>query len=326
MRAVVATKYGSPDVLELREVDKPRPGDNEILIKIHASTVTAGDCEVRRFDMPTWIWLPMRLYMGIRKPRINILGQELAGIIEETGKNVTRFKKGDAVFLPTDMSMGAYAEYKCVKEDAAIALKPKNMSFGESATLCVGGINALYFLRKARIEPGDKVLIYGAGGSIGTYGVQIARYLGAEVTAVDSADKLEMLRSIGAEYVIDYRNEDFTAIGKKYDVILDVVGKSPYSRSIRALTDHGRYLLANPNPTLALKAIFTNITSHKRALPAIANHQTDDLNFLKALVEEGKLKAVVDRRFKLEELAEAHRYVETGRKKGNVIIEISREL
>lgn len=320
MKAIVCTKYGSPDVLQLQEVEKPTPKDNQVLIRVHAATVTAGDCELRRFKFPILFWLPLRLYIGIRKPRIKVFGQELAGEIESVGKEVTQFKKGDQVFAPTEMSFGAYAEYICLPGNYTIATKPSNMTCEEAATIPTGGLNALYFLRKANIERGEKVLINGAAGSIGTIAVQIAKSLGAEVTGVDSAKKLEMLRSIGADQVIDYTREDFTKSGKTYDVILDVAGKSSYSRCVKALTRKGRYVLANPSISLIVRGLWTSMTSSKKVITGLANYKVEDLNYLKEMIEAGKIKSVIDRRYGLEEVAEAHRYVEEGHKKGNVVI------
>jgi 2-desacetyl-2-hydroxyethyl bacteriochlorophyllide A dehydrogenase len=320
MRAIIWPKYGSPDVLELKEVEKPAPGDNEVLIKIVAATVFAGDCEMRRFDFPVSFWLPLRLMFGLRKPRIKILGQELAGEIEAVGSEVTQFKKGDPVFAPTDMGFGAYAEYICLPGTHPMALKPTNITFEEAATIPTGGLNALHFLRKGNVQNGQKVLINGAAGSIGTFAVQIAKTLGAEVTAVDSAGKLDMLRSIGADHVIDYMREDFTKNGETYDVIIDVVGKSSFSRSVRSLKQNGRYVLGNPRFSGMIKGLWTSMISSKKVIIALASYRTEDLVFLKELFEEGKIKSVIDRRFPLEQVAEAHRYVESGQKKGNVVI------
>jgi len=257
MKAIVWTKYGAPQVLRLREVEKPSPKENEVLVKIHATTVTAGDCEMRRLELPLFLSTPMRIYNGLRAPkRITILGQELSGEIEAAGANVKSFKPGDQVFGTTGFNLGGYAEYICLagdSEESALALKPVNMSFEEAAAVPFGGLESLHFLRQAHIQPGQKVLINGAGGSIGTFGVQLAKHYGAEVTAVDSADKLDMLLSIGADHVIDYREEDFTKSRKKYDVVFDVIGKSPFSGSIRALEEGGCFLMANPRISYMLR-------------------------------------------------------------------------
>ena len=323
MKAIVWTKYGPPDVLQLREMEKPTPQDNEVLIRTVAATVTAGDCEVRSLKLPLWLGLPLRIYVGIQKPkRLTILGQELAGEIEAVGKNVTKFKKGDAIFAVTGFGMGAYAEYKCLPEDGALAIKPTSLSDEEAATIPVGGLEALHFLRKGNIQRGQKVLINGAGGSIGTIAIQLAKHFGADVTAVDSAEKLEMLRSVGADNVIDYTQEDFTKNGERYDVIFDVVGKSPFSRSIRSLTHSGCYLIGNPSLSKKFWGAWISKRSSKKVATDAAGHRAEDLIFLKELIEAGKIKSVIDRRYPLEQIPEAHRYVETGRKKGNVVIAI----
>jgi NADPH:quinone reductase-like Zn-dependent oxidoreductase len=268
----------------------------------------------------------MRLYVGVRKPkRVTILGQELAGEIEAVGKDVKLFKEGDQVFAATGFGFGGYAEYTCLPEDpemGVLATKPANMTFEAAAAVPVGGLEALHFLRKGDLQSGTKVLINGAGGSIGTIAIQLAKYYGAEVTAVDSTGKLDMLRSIGADHVIDYTQEDFTKSGETYDVILDVVGKSPFSGSIRSLSKNGFYLLANPRLSHMVRGRWTSMTSSKRVISGAASHKTADLLFLKELIEAGKLKTVIDRRYPLEQMAEAHRYVEKGGKKGNVVITV----
>ena len=328
MKAIVYTKYGPPDVLQLKEVEKPTPKDNEVLIRIYATTVTAGDCELRRLKFPIWLWLPMRIYVGLRKPkRITILGQELAGEIESVGKDVKLFKIGDQVFGTTGFGMGTYAEYKCLPEEpkemeGLLAIKPANMTYEEAAAVPTGGLNALHFLRKGNIQSGQKVLINGAGGSIGTFAVQLAKSFGAEVTGVDSTRKLDMLRSIGADQVIDYTQEDFTKSGQTYDVIFDVVGKSSFSRSVRSLKQNGRYLLANPGLSQMVRGLWTSIRSSKKVIFGAASQKTEDLIFLKELIEAGKIKSVIDRRYPLEQIPEAHRYVDKGHKKGNVVISV----
>jgi NADPH:quinone reductase-like Zn-dependent oxidoreductase len=328
MKAIVWTRYGPPDGLQLREIEKPTPKENEVLIKVHATTVTAGDCELRSLKLALFLSLPMRLYAGVRRPtRIAIIGQELAGEIESVGKNVERFKEGDQVFGSTGFGSGTYAEYICLPEipgdmDGALAIKPANMTYEEAAAVPTGGLEALHFLRQAEIQSGDAVLINGAGGSIGTFGVQLAKYWGAEVTAVDSASKLEMLRSIGADQVIDYTQEDFTKSGRTYDVIFDVVGKSSYSGSIRSLKENGFYLIANPKLSKMVRGLWTSKRSGKKVISGAASHKAADLIFLKELIEAGKLRTVIDRRYPLEQTAEAHQYVETGHKKGNVVITV----
>jgi NADPH:quinone reductase-like Zn-dependent oxidoreductase len=327
MKAIVWTNYGSPDVLQLGEIAKPIPNAKEVLIKIHATTVTAGDCEARNLRMPILIRLPMRMYVGLRKPkRIAVLGQELAGEIEEVGKDVKRFNVGDQVFGTTGLGFGAYAEYICLPETSAmgvLATKPANMTYEEAAAVPTGGLEALHFMRKGNVQRGEKVLIIGAGGSIGTFAVQLAKYFGAEVTGVDSTGKLEMLRSIGADQVIDYTQEAFTRNGETYDVIFDVPGKSSFSGSIRSLKQNGRYLLANPGLSHTLQGSWTSLRSGKKVIFGAASQNTEDLIFLRDLIEAGQIKAVIDRRYSLEQIVEAHRYVETGHKKGNVVIEVS---
>jgi len=322
MKAVVATRYGSPDVLELREIGKPVPTDDEVLIRICAATVTAGDCEIRRFDIAPLFWIPARLFLGILKPRKKILGQEMAGEVVAVGKDVTRFKKGDQVFGPTAMTLGAYAEYLCVPEKYPIAKKPANMTFQKAATVPTGGLNAIHFLKKADIQPGEKILINGAAGSIGTYAIQLAKLDGAGVTAVDSTKKLDTLHSVGADHVIDYTKQDFTKDGNTYDIIFDVVGTSPFSKSINSLSADGRYLLANPSLSAMLRGAWISKLTRKKVITGLANYATEDLHYLRDLIEAGKIQAVIDRRYPLTQLPEAHRYVETGRKMGNVVITI----
>jgi NADPH:quinone reductase-like Zn-dependent oxidoreductase len=299
MKAVIWTRYGLPHVLHLQEASNPVPKDHEVLIKVRAATVTAGDCELRRFDMAAWIWLPVRLYMGILRPRIKILGQELSGDIESVGSAVTQFKVGDAVFAPTKMSMGAYAEYICLPANYAIGIKPVNMSYEEAATLSVGGLNALHFIRKAGIRPGEKVLINGAAGCIGTYAVQLAKLEGAEVTAVDSTRKLPVLSSIGADHVIDYLKDDFLTMKMTYDVIIDIIGTTPFSQSIRLLNPNGRYVLGNPTVTGMLRGAWTSKTSNKKVIVALAPYRPEDMAYLKELAEAGKIRSVIDQRFSL---------------------------
>ena len=309
MKAIVWTKYGPPDGLRLEEVEKPTPTDDQVLIRI-----------------PILFRLPMQIYIGFREPkRVTILGQELAGEIESVGKDVTSFKKGDPVFAATGFGMGAYAEYKCQSarpEQAVLAIKPANLTYEQAAAVPTGGLEALHFLRKANIQSGHKVLIIGAGGSIGTFAVQLARYFGAEVTGVDSAGKLDMLRSIGADQVIDYTQEDFTNRAETYDVIFDVIGKSSFSGCIRSLKQNGRYLIANAGLSQIVRGLWTSALSSKKVMVGSAIQKTQDLIFLKELIEAGKLKPVIDRRYPLEQLANAHRYVETGRKMGNVVITV----
>lgn len=322
MKAVVWTKYGSADGLGLQEMADPVPEDNQVLIRVHATTVTAGDIETRSLRFPLWLALLMRLYMGPIQPRQIILGQELAGQVVAAGKDVSRFAVGDAIVAASGISFGGYAEYACLPEDGVIARKPAAIRYDEAAALPTAGLEALHFLRKANIRPGEKVLIVGAGGSIGTFGVQLARYYGAEVTAVDSADKLEMLREIGADQVIDYRQQDFTRNGVTYDVIFDVIGGSDYARSLGSLSAQGRYLLANPRFSQMFRSRWTSLVSSRTVIPGPADQTAEDLVFLCELMTAGQLRTIIDRRYALEQMAEAHRYVETGQKQGHVIITV----
>ncbi len=321
MKAIVCTKYGSPDVLQLKEVEKPIPKDNEVLIRISATTVTIADCRVRGFKVPLSFWLPARIALGFRRPKKDILGVELAGEIESIGKNVTLFKKGDKVFaFPGHSSFGCYAEYKCMPEDGVIAIKPKNVTFEEAAAISFGGVTALHFMRAANIQKGQKVLIYGASGSVGTYAAQLAKYFGAEVTGVCSTTNLEMLKSLGADNVIDYTKKDFSKKGNKYDVIFDAVGKSSFSGCIKSLKNEGVYLHAVATPALTIRMRLTTMTTKKKLIGGTLNPKAEDLVFLKELVETGKIKPIIDRIYPFEEIVEAHRYVDKGHKKGNVVI------
>ena len=324
MRAIVWTKYGSPDVLELKETEKPIPKEHEILVKIHATTVETGDCELRRYKMHNYFYLPMRLYFGLIKPRKrkNILGQQFSGIVESAGDEVTEFNDGDHVFGPSEI-FRAYAEYICLPGNSTIALKPHNLSFEEAAAVPVGGINALHFLRKGHVKEGDKVLIYGSTGAIGTFAVQLAKIFGAEVTAVCGSSKMELVKSLGADYVIDYRTQDFSRAGETYDVIFDTIGKSPFSTCIKSLKPYGRYLLANPTLRQQIRGIWISLIGNKKVLFELAQYNNEDLNYLKELIETGMLRPIIDEhQYLLEQIVEAHRYVEQGHKTGNVVISV----
>ncbi|TWT01559.1 NAD(P)-dependent alcohol dehydrogenase [Planomicrobium sp. CPCC 101079] len=320
MKAMVCTKYGPPEVLELQQLDKPVPKAAEILIKVHASTVTAGDCEIRSFKFPVLLRLPLRLFFGVRKPRANVLGQEFSGEVEAVGTGQTLFKKGDRVYGATGLKLGAYADYLCLPGSYAIARMPEGLSFEEAATIPTGGMNALFFLRKARIQAGQKVLVIGAGGSIGTVAVQLAKNSGAEVTAIDSEEKLDMLVSIGADNVIDYRKEDFTANGETYDVIFDVAGKSPFAKTVNCLKPKGIYLMGNPSLAQMFRRLLPTKKGDRKIIAGAAGYKAEDLRYLNKLLADGKIKPVVDQIFPLEQLRQAHHYVESGAKKGNVVI------
>ncbi len=322
MKAIVCTKWGSPDVLQFKEVAKPIPKDNEVLIKTYAATVTAGDCELRSLKFPLGLKILARLGFGFRGPRKKILGQELAGEIVSVGKDVRLFKKGDQVFAHAGFRMGGYAEYACLPEKGLIATKPTNMTYEEAATVPLGGLESLHHLRRGNIQKGQKVLINGAGGSIGTYGVQLAKYFGAEVTAVDSAKKLDMLRSISADHVIDYTKEDFTKNGQTYNVIFDVVGKGPFTGHISSLKDQGILLTANSMKSRIVREPGKSKTNSKKIIGGNVEYKPEDLVYLKGLIEAGKIRSVIDKRYPLEQIAEAHRYVEKGHKKGNVVITV----
>lgn len=305
IKAIVCTKYGPPEVLQLKEVEKPVPKNHEILIKVHATTVTSGDCRIRGFNSPFMFWLPMRLILGITKPRRSILGVELSGEIEKVGKDVTQFKKGDKVFAFTGMRCGAYAEYICLPEKGLVAIKPSNVSYEEAACVSFGGTTALHFLRKGNIQEKQKVLIYGASGSVGTSAVQLAKYYGANVTGVCSTDNIELVESLGADKVIDYKKEDFISQGVYYDIIFDTVGKISYSYCKKALAPKGTYLTVDGQ--------------------GIAKERVEDIFLLKELLEKEKIRAVIDSCYPFEKIAEAHRYVDKGHKRGNVVISMKND-
>ena len=322
MKAIVYTQYGPPEVLKLAEVEKPTPEDNEVLVKVYATTVSVADSRSRSFKVPPSFWLPARIALGIRRPKKAILGAELAGEIEAVGRNVTRFKTGDQIFAATLSSFGAYAEYKVLPENGPIAIKPSNLAYGEAAALPIGARTALHYLRKADIQYGQKVLVYGASGSVGTYAVQLAKYLGAEVTGVCSTANVNMVTSLGADQVIDYTHEDFSHGGETYDVIFEAVNKSSFSACMRVLKMEGIYMnITEPLPSIPM--LWTKITSRKKLmLGENPPNKADDLIFLKELAEANKIKPVIDRVYPLEQIVEAHRYVDRGHKRGNVVITI----
>lgn len=323
MRAAVYTKYGSPDVLQIKEIQKPVPKDNELLIRIQATTVCAADWRFRKADP----FVIVRLMNGVLRPKkINILGMEFAGTVEAVGKNVTRFREGDQVFGSTGMKLGAYAEYICLPESATLATKPVNMTTEEAAAVLFGGISALDFLRRAHVGPGQKVLIYGASGSVGVFAVQLAKHFGAQVTAVCSTANLKLVKSLGADTVVDYTKEDFSRAGRIYDIVLDTVGKSGVSRTLKSLKRGGYYARVGGSGHLPwivlamLQQLWLSFTGAAEVVSGVAKAQPADLPFLKELIESGKLRTVIDRRYSLSDIAAAHRYVEAGHKKGHVVI------
>ncbi|HVP48858.1 MAG TPA: NAD(P)-dependent alcohol dehydrogenase [Bryobacteraceae bacterium] len=322
MKAAVYTRYGPPDVVQIKDVEKPEPKDNEVLVRIHATTVSAADWRMRR-AVPFLV----RFITGLWRPKkVQILGMEFAGEVESLGKAVTRFEEGDQVFGSNGFKFGAHAEYLCLPEDALLATKPVNMTFEEAAAALFGGVSALHFLRKATIQAGQKVLIYGASGSVGVFTVQLAKHFGAHVTAVCSTANLDLVESLGADEVVDYTREDFSRAGRVYDIVFDTVGKSGFSRSLKSLKRGGFYVRVGGSGRLLsilggiLQEKWASITGAARVIGGVAGGAAQDLSFLKGLIEAGKLRTVIDKRYSLDEIAEAHRYVEAGHKKGHVVI------
>tara|TARA_R110001583_G_scaffold194720_3_gene366677 strand:- start:225274 stop:226272 length:999 start_codon:yes stop_codon:yes gene_type:complete len=326
MKAVVYERYGPPEVLQFKEVEKPSPNDNEVLIKVHATTVTSGDWRVRSLNVPAGFGLITRLVFGVSKPRQPILGSELAGIVESVGKDVRNFKIGDEVFAFSDAAMGCHAEYRCMPQDGAVVLKPPSLSYGEAAALSFGGTTALDFLRRGELQRGEKILVNGASGGVGTAAVQLARHFGAEVTGVCSTANMALVRSLGASHVIDYTKEDFTKNGETYDVIVDTVGTAPFSRSKASLKEGGRLLLVLAGLPEMLRAPWVSMMSSKKVIAGPVSVRTEDLRFLAGLAQAGEFKPVIDRRYPFEQIAEAHRYVDTGRKRGNVVITVAHRM
>lgn len=322
MKAMICTKYGAPEVLEYRDVPVPSIKDNEIRVKIYSTTVSAADCEIRRFQIQALFWVPLRIALGITKPRKKILGTEFSGIIDAVGSATSKFKPGNEVFGVTHFRFGTYAEYVTIKESAVVEHKPEQMTFSEAAAVHTGGLNGLHFMRLASITLGQKVLIYGASGSIGTAAIQIATYYGADVTAICSPYNFEMVKSIGAKQVIDYNTENFTQQGIQYDVIFDAIGKGPFLPSIKCVKKGGYYIQANPTPIQMFSSAILTLFSGKKITTKIAPESREDLLFLKKLIQEGHYKTMIDRYFLLEDLVEAHKYVERGHKSGNVIITV----
>jgi NADPH:quinone reductase-like Zn-dependent oxidoreductase len=323
VKAIVCRRYGSPDVLEVRDVPKPTAKDDEILIKVRATTVTSGDWRVRSGTVPRGFGVLAPLALGISGPRQPILGTELAGDVESVGKNVRRFKVGDPVFAFTGTRMGCYVEYKCIPESGPVALKPANLTYEESAALSFGGATALVFLRKGGIQKGDKVLVNGASGGVGTAAVQLAKHFGAEVTGVSSAANLELVKSLGADKVIDYNTEDFTRGGEVYDIIIDAVGTAPFARSGAALKDGGRLLLVLGTLSDTVFAPWVSMTTRKRVIAGVANETPENVRVIAQLAGAGALRPVIDRRYSFGEIVEAHRYVDAGHKRGNVVIRVA---
>jgi 2-desacetyl-2-hydroxyethyl bacteriochlorophyllide A dehydrogenase len=323
MKAIFYEEFGPPEVLQIKKVEKPTPKDNEVLIKVYASTATLYDCWQRSSTAPTGFGLLTRMASGFRKPKLPILGTEIAGKIEIVGKEVKRFKKGDQVFAITVFSnLGGYAEYKCMPEDGLLAIKPTNMSYDEAAAVPQGALTALFFLRKANIQKGQKVLIFGASGGIGIFAVQLAKYFEAEVTGVCSTKKLELVKSLGADKVIDYTKQDFTKNGESYDIIFDTVGKSSVLRSRKSLQKKGSYVFATFGLPKLIQMLWLKITSRKKVIIGVIEDRTEDLVFIKELIEDGKIKSTIDKNYPIEQVAKAHEYVEKGLKKGQVVITI----
>ena len=321
MKAAVCTNYGKPEVLKLKDVEKPTPKEDQILLKIHSSSVTSGDARIRRADP-----FAIRLIFGFKRPRKSVLGVVVAGEVESVGSKVSKFKVGDKVFGTTGMSFGAHAQYQRISEDGTLAIIPENMSYDEAAAIPFGGTAAIHFLRKGNIQKGQKVLIYGASGALGTMAVQLAKESGAEVTAVCSGSNAEMVSSLGADKVVDYTKEDFTENGVKYDVIFDTIGKSSFSTGMKSLKKKGIMLLASAGMGIILRGAISSIFGSKKVISGVIKETAEDMQFFKKLIEAGKLKAVVDKVYSLEEITMAHAYVDKGHKKGNVIIKMNHAL
>jgi NADPH:quinone reductase-like Zn-dependent oxidoreductase len=330
MKAVVREEYGAPDVLKLQEVESPAPEDKELSVRVHATTVNFGDLLARnfkntplsRFSMPLPLWLPVRIALGWNKPRIRILGSEFSGIVESVGKDVKSFKEGDEVFGYLGQRMGAYAESLCIPEDKMVGIKPKNMTHEEAACLPYGAIMAHDHLKRVGIRPGLRVLVHGASGGIGSAGVQLAKHYGAEVTGVCGTQGQDYVKALGADHVIDYGKEDFTTNGESYDVIYDILGKGTFAKCKNSLRDNGIYLNASFKTGKILQIVWTKALGKKKVVCAFARERHEDMALIRGLAEAGRLKAIIDRTFPLEKAADAHRYVEEGRKRGSVVITI----
>lgn len=325
MNAVVRTKYGPPEVLHMVELPKPTPKDKEVLVKIYATTVTSGDCRMRSLNVPAGFGLIIRLAVGLVRPRQTVLGTEFAGVVEATGSKVMGFKVGDRVFGMSGFSMGAYAQYKCAAENGPLAHIPPNLSFEEAAALPFGGITALDFFRRGGLKAGDKLLVNGASGAVGVAAVQLARYFGADVTAVCSGANADMMRALGAQQVIDYTRQDFTASGEQYDVIMDIVGTAGFARSKNSLRKGGRLLLVIATLGQMVSAAWES-AGGKKVIAGTSTERAEDVRLLAKLAQEGHLKPVIDRQYPIEQMAAAHLYVETGRKRGSVVIKVGHEM
>ena len=323
MKKVIWTEFGSPDVLKIGEAEKPVPGNREILIKVMATSVTLGDCEMRSLALPWAFKIPIRLMMGVTKPRGFTLGQEFAGIVQEIGKDVTRFKVGDEIFGQTGITMGAYSQYMTLPEKSIISKKPVSTSFEQAACVPLGGLEARHFVKRSGLGPGSKVLVIGAGGSIGTMAIQLFKLLGAEVTGVDGAEKFDAMKEAGADYCIDYTKQDYFINGQIYDGIFDVVGKTPLKKGLNILRNNGVYMHANPSISLMLFKRLRTGSGNKRILVKVEGQGQNDLDYLSVLLSDGKIKPIIDKIMYLEDIVEAHEYVESGKKKGNLAVKVS---
>jgi len=324
MKAAICEKYGPPEVLRVADVEKPVPGEDEILIRVRAAEVTSGDARIRGANVPAVFRLPFHFMMGLRGPRDRILGGSFSGEVESVGKSVTRFSPGDQVMASTyESGLGGYAQYRSVHQDGIIAPMPENLSFEKAACLFFGGHTALHFLRKGGIQAGQDVLIFGASGAVGTQAVQLARHFGAHVTGVAGSANQGLVASLGTQKVIDYNLEDFTRRGTKYDIIFDTVGKSPFGGSVRSLKKNSFYLRTVLDPSVVFKGIWTNLSTGKRVIGGVAAEKVEDMIFLGELAKAGELKAVIDHIYPLEDIVKAHRHVDGGHKKGSVVLKIS---
>ncbi len=323
MKAIVYQRYGPPEVLQIRQVPDPIPGPKQILVQVKAVEATKADCELRSFNFPVkWFWLPLRLFWGIAKPRKGVLGGYFSGVVLQSPEK-SDFSPGDEVFGSTGMGMGAYGAKVCIPVENNLVVKPQNMSFEEAAAVPLGGLNALHFLKKAKVQPGERVLVNGAGGSIGLFAVQIAKALGAEVTAVDAAHKEDMVLSIGADHFINYQQQDFTKLNQKYQVIFDMVAQSSYKGCVSRLEENGRYLIGNPRLGDMLKAGITSKFTDKEVFFAFAAEKKEELEELKSLIEAGKIKSVIHKVLPMENVVNAHQLIESEQRVGSVVLNIN---